>query len=347
MTVVSFEPEVSLGALPTPRDLYQEIPLTEELATFILRSRKTLEAILCGRDRRRLLIVGPCSIHDPDSALEYASRLKALSDEVSDEFFLIMRTYFEKPRTLMGWKGLLYDPDLDGSYDIEKGLRITRHLLVEISKMGVPTGCELLEINTSQYYDHFLTWGCIGARTSASPPHRQLASSLNLPIGFKNSTDGNLDHSIHGILSAKLPHVFLGMDRNGQMIRMRSEGNPFCHIVLRGSMQKPNYGADDITHTVQKCISAKILDKIVVDCSHDNSQKEPARQMSIFESLITQILNGNKHILGIMLESHLERGAQLIRPNLRYGVSITDPCLDWESTARLILNAHAKLHNSG
>src|ERR1700722_15429997 len=236
MTQVSFAPETLVCTLPTPQEMQNEIPLTRTHASFVLHSRETVEAIFNGWDSRRLLIIGPCSIHELQASREYAKRVKQLAEQVADRFFLIMRTYLEKPRTIIGWKGMLYDPDMNGTYNLEKGVRQARQLLAELTEMGVPLGCELLEINTSHYYSDFLTWGCIGARTCSSPPHRQLAASLTLPIGFKNSIDGSIDHSIHGILSAAAPHVFLGLSPSGRMIRVQAEGNPYCHVVLRGGM---------------------------------------------------------------------------------------------------------------
>jgi len=338
-------PIVSLAecVVPTPEELQQEIPLTKTHAEFIMRSRQTVEAILNGTDERRLLIAGPCSIHDLAAAQEYARRFQTLSSRVSDRFFLIMRTYFEKSRTIVGWKGMLYDPDIDGSYNLAKGIKQTRQLLSELTDMQIPVGCELLEINTTHYYTDFLTWGCIGARTCSSPPHRQLAASLNLPIGFKNSTDGNIDHSIHGILAAGAPHIYLGLSLSGQMIRVHTEGNALCHIVLRGGSLGPNYHPEAVRSTIQKCRQAKVRDKLVIDCSHGNCGKTPSHQITVFESIIQQIVEGNSHIAGIMLESHLETGAQEISFPLLYGVSITDPCIDWTTTERLILEAHARL----
>lgn len=339
MTVVLLEPEVLQATLPTPSKLRKEIPLTDSHANFILNARESIEAILNGWDSKRLLIVGPCSIHDHKAARDYALRFKKLSEQVGDHFFMVMRTYFEKPRTNIGWKGLIYDPDLDGSHNLAKGVRLTRQLLADLAEMGIPTGCELLEINTSHYYSDFISWGCVGARTSASPPHRQLAATLPLPIGFKNSTDGNIDHPINGVLSANTPHVYLGMSPCGQMHRVQADGNSLCHIVLRGSISGPNYVKNSIQETVQRCRQAKIRDKLVIDCSHDNSGREPLQQVPVFESLVQQLVEGNDHIVGMMLESNLKGGNQAISSTLEYGVSITDPCLDWETTEKLILKS--------
>lgn len=348
MTLISLEPDTLSNTLPTPEELQKEIPLSRAQAAFIQHAKESVEAILNGWDRRRLLIAGPCSIHDLASAREYGRRFRQLSERVADQFLLIMRTYFEKPRTIIGWKGMLYDPDLDGSYNLAKGIRQTRKLLLDLTEMGVPVGCELLEINTSHYYTDFLTWGCVGARTCSSPPHRQLAASLNLPIGFKNSIDGNVDQAIHGILSAANPHVYLGLSLAGQMVRVQTEGNPLCHMVLRGGIKGPNYHPEILSMAVEKCQEAKIIDRVIIDCSHDNCGKDPLRQKHVFKTIIDQILEGfDPHIAGIMLESHLHGGAQEISFPLRYGVSITDPCLDWETTESSVLEAHSQLQNAG
>ncbi len=345
MTLISLTSEDFDHILPTPEELHSEIPLTEESLAFIQDSRDTIESILKGMDHRKILIVGPCSIHDLDSALEYAQALRTLSDEVSDHFYLVMRAYIEKPRTILGWKGLLYDPDLDNSYKLAKGLRLSRKLFAELTQIGVPIASELLEITTSHYYADFLSWGCIGARTSSSPPHRQLAASLNFPVGFKNSREGNVDSAVHGILSARSPHAFLGFSPNGKVSRIQAEGNPLCHVVLRGGHNRPNYDPKSIVETAERCQQAGICDKLIIDCSHDNCEKRHLKQVAIFQKIINQIAEGNQSIAGIMLESHLQGGSQPISSNLRYGVSITDPCLDWQTTKTIIEQAAEKLEN--
>ncbi len=343
MTTLSLELLATDHALPTPEELHKEIPLTESQSAFILRSRETFEAILNGWDNRCILIAGPCSIHDPKAAREYAEKFSRLSKYVSDQFFLVMRTYFEKSRTTVGWKGMLYDPDMDGSHNMVKGIRQTRKLVSELTSMQVPLASELLEINTAHYYADFLTWGCVGARTSSSPPHRQLVSSLNFPVGFKNSTDGNMEYPINGILAAAASHVYLGLSPSGKMARVHTEGNPLCHLVLRGSHLKPNYYPETVNDAIARCRAANIPDAVLIDCAHGNSGKTPGHQKVAFESVIEQICQGNSKIAGIMLESYLNSGSQTINFPLSYGVSITDPCISWETTEELILSAHSKL----
>ncbi len=346
MVVINFSPEYLQEKLLHPEQLIKKIPLDVDQADFIEKTRQEIVAILSGWDNRKLLIVGPCSIHDIESALEYARRLKALSEHVSDRFLIVMRTYVEKPRTIVGWKGMLYDPEADGSYQIARGLRLTRVLLRELAMMEVPAASELLELNTAPYYVDLLSWGCIGARTSSSPPHRQLAASLSLPVGFKNSCDGHIDSAIHALISAQTPHVFLGLSPSGQMARLAAKGNSNCHLVLRGGYSGPNYYAKNIRESVERCQQAGVIDKLLIDCSHDNCEKRPLKQVSTFQKVMHQIVEGNPHIMGLMLESHLEGGSQPITSNLHYGVSITDPCLDWATTEKLILQAYSKLDNN-
>ncbi len=343
MTLLTIERDELTAPLITPEQLQEEIPLTNEQLKFILNSRQEIEAILDRKDPRILLIVGPCSIHDMEAAYEYGLLFKRLSDLVSNRFLMIMRTYFEKPRTTIGWKGMLYDPDLDGSYEMQKGVRLTRKLASDLTNMKIPLGSEILEMTTSHYYTDYLSWGCIGARTSASPPHRQMASSLEMPIGFKNTVDGNIDTPIQGIISANSPHVFLGVGQNGQLSRIDTAGNPYCHIILRGSENGPNYAPQNIASTLMKCQKSRVRDSLVIDCSHDNSTKIAANQVPVFESIIDQIESGNRQIVGAMLESYICEGSQLISDDLEYGVSITDPCLDWKTTERVILSAYKRL----
>lgn len=334
MTVLALSKEDI--TIPTPLELSLDFPRNKRAGVFVENARETIRGILQGVDPRLLMIVGPCSIHDEESTLEYAEKFRDLAEEVSDDYFLVMRAYFEKPRTTKGWKGLLYDPHLDGSYDMVTGLRLTRKLLVTLTEMEIPLGSELLEINTAPYISDLLSWGCIGARTVTSQPHRQLASSLNFPIGFKNTTDGNMGNAINGILSASVPHHFLGMDEKGQLTQVHSKGNADCHIVLRGGEKKPNFDEAAIQEAKERCIRAKISHKIIVDCSHDNCKKNHEVQKQVFKSVLSQASKRSSPIRGLMLESHLYEGSQKISPHLKYGVSITDPCLDWKTTKNLI-----------
>lgn len=325
--------------IPTPRELQEAYPLEARERESIDSFRRTIEAIFEGKDPRTLCIVGPCSIHDREAALAYAEKLASLARELSDELFLVMRVYIEKPRTIRGWKGYLYDPGLDGTHEIAKGLAESRELLVQIAKMKLPIASELLEINTFPYLQDLYSWGCIGARTSASPPHRQIASSLDFPIGIKNSVDGNIDIAIHGVLSAASPHVFLAMNEDGRIDTRIGEGNPHCHIILRGSLEGPNYDPESIQSAGVKLERASLSPRLLVDCSHDNSRKNPLNQIPAFEAVLRQIQEGSPYIAGFMLESHLEGGNQFLPSASQYGVSITDPCLDWVTTERLLREA--------
>ncbi|NGX54816.1 MAG: Phospho-2-dehydro-3-deoxyheptonate aldolase, Tyr-sensitive [Chlamydiae bacterium] len=342
MTLSTLSPEELATDIPTPLELASELPLTKSNTLFVNSCRQTVRSILQGLDNRLLMIVGPCSIHHPKSVYAYGEKFARLAKEVSERFFLVMRTYYEKPRTKKGWKGLIFDPNLDGSHDIGKGLRLTRELLVNLTEMGVPVGCEFLEIYTSHYFSDLITWGCIGARTCTSQPHRQLASSLPMPIGFKNSTDGNVDHAIHGVLSASTPHVFLGSDFSGQMTKVQTEGNSHCHIILRGGKRSPNYDPISVENAIKKCTETSIRNQLIIDCSHDNCAKRHELQIPVFKSVIDQVKSGNRSIVGLMLESHLSAGNQPFSPSAHEDISITDPCLDWATTEKLIREAYLK-----
>lgn len=325
-------------SIASPDQVLQEMPLDASLEAFVKRSRLTIENILDGKDPRQLLIIGPCSIHDVDSTLEYALKLKKLALEVEDKFFIVMRTYFEKPRTSKGWKGLLYDPYLDGSYAMEEGLKMARKILVTLAEEQLPAGAELLEITTAHYLSDLLSWGCIGARTATSQPHRQLASSLHLPIGFKHTTDGNVSNAVNGIISASSSHIFLGLQKNGQLSKIQTVGNPYCHVILRGSDKKTNFDPQSIAEAMSLCQEGGINDKVLIDCSHGNCGKKHREQMTAFESVMS-----SKMALGAMLESHLKEGCQPVSKSIEYGLSVTDPCLDWESTQYLIRNSYSRL----
>lgn len=331
--------------LPLPLELAQSLPLQDSAARFITDSRQTLQNILEGKDSRLLLIVGPCSVHDRAACLEYAGRLGELQASL-ENIFLVMRTYFEKPRTLHGWKGLLNDPHLDGSHDIFTGLRWTRELLLALASMGIPCATEFLEPLTHVYFDDLITWGCVGARTTTSQPHRQMASHLAMPVGFKNTTEGNVDVAIHGVISARHPHHFVGLSPEGHPQLVASKGNPFPHIVLRGGGGGANYHANDVQGLVKRLEEQLVDPCLIIDCSHDNSGKSARRQQEAFRAAFRQVCTGVDEIRGLMLESHLHQGKQSLqdRPSeLRYGVSVTDECIGWKETADLLLWADEAL----
>jgi 3-deoxy-7-phosphoheptulonate synthase len=324
----------------------RRLPLTARAAQTVLRSRETLRAILERRDPRLFVVVGPCSIHDVAAAREYAELLKRLSDQVAATLFLVMRVYFEKPRTTVGWKGLINDPDLDDSFHIEKGIMLARELLLYVAELGLPAGTEALDPIMPQYLSELITWTAIGARTTESQTHREMASGLSTPVGFKNGTDGALGASINALQSVRHPHHFLGITQQGQSAVFRTRGNPHAHIVLRGGGGRVNYDAVSIALAERQLTQANLPATIVVDCSHGNSNKDPSVQPLVAENCVTQILDGNRSIVGLMLESHLKAGNQPIPKDLstlEYGVSITDPCMDWPSTEALLLKLHHSL----
>lgn len=330
--------------LLSPSDLKHELPNTPAISTFVEESRQAVKNILEGKDPRYLLIVGPCSIHDPQAAKEYAQKIHQLSLTVSDTFLIIMRAYFEKPRTSLGWKGMLYDPYLDGSNDIATGMRWTRQLLLDLAEMQVPTATEFLDPATPSYIGDLISWACIGARTTSSQTHRQVASGLSIPIAFKNSTDGNVDTAINGVLSAASPHTYIGINQQGGAAIVHTKGNPHCHITLRGAECGPNYDPQSINQAIEKLDKANLPKHLLVDCSHDNSNRKHEQQAVVFQSIIHQIMEGNKNIRGALIESHINAGNQpLDYQNLKHGVSLTDPCLDWSTTESLIKWAHTKL----
>ncbi len=327
--------------IPSPQSLADALPLKQEEALFIERSRGAIDKILRGEDKRLLAIVGPCSIHDVNAAYEYAMRLASLSRKVSGRIFIVMRTYFEKARTADGWKGLLYDPHLDSSNDMGYGLTLTREFLTSLAALKLPAASEILGLTTFPYFVDLLSWGCIGARTASSQPHREIASSFAFPVGFKNGVDGNLHPAVYGILSARKPHSFMGIDREGRLAQIVSEGNPACHLVLRGGEKKPNYDAGSIDGALRLLDSAGLSHSLIVDCSHGNCQKDPLRQAEVFENVCEQRLE-NGRIAGLMVESFLEHGHDSLGNSAR-GLSITDPCLGWEMTERLLEKAVEKI----
>ena len=332
--IARFEP------LPEPRLLRQEQPAGETQAAFITAARAATRAILRGQDDRLLVIVGPCSIHEPASALEYAARLRALAARLADELLVVMRVYFEKPRTRMGWKGLIYDPGLDGQGDIGEGLRQARHLLLECARLGVPAASEILDLVTPQYHAELLTWGAIGARTVESPLHRQMASALSAPVGFKNPTHGSVSVAIDAIHVAAQAHRFPTISLEGKATVITTTGNPDGHLVLRGSSAGPNYDAASVRVASLALQAAGLAPRLLIDCSHGNSSKEHARQSLVAADIAQQLADGSHNICGVMLESHLVEGRQDIkngRTGLRYGQSVTDACIGWETTVSVLL----------
>ncbi|HEY9611298.1 3-deoxy-7-phosphoheptulonate synthase, partial [Allocoleopsis sp.] len=335
--------------LITPVEIKSQVPLTDLAEITVLKSRQELEAILDGKDQRKFLVVGPCSIHDVQAAEDYAKRLKTLAERVKDKLLLVMRVYFEKPRTTVGWKGLINDPDLDDSFHIEKGLIMARELLIKIAELGLPTATEALDPIVPQYISDLISWTAIGARTTESQTHREMASGLSMPVGFKNSTDGSIQVALNALQSAREPHHFLGINEEGQVSIFRTTGNAYGHIILRGGDRKPNFDADSVKLAEEKLEAAQLPCKIVIDCSHGNSKKNHKLQGSVFENVIHQILDGNTSIVGMMLESNLYEGNQPIpsnREELKYGVSVTDKCIDWEETEKIVLAAYDMLSAS-
>ncbi len=335
--------------LITPIEIKSKFPLSDLAKITVLQSRQEIEKILDGKDTRKFLVVGPCSVHDVKAAEEYAKRLKALAERVKDKLLLIMRVYFEKPRTTVGWKGLINDPDLDDSFHIEKGLEIARSLLIKIAEIGLPTATEALDPIVPQYISDLIAWTAIGARTTESQTHREMASGLSMPVGFKNGTDGSIQVALNALHSASEPHHFLGINEQGQVSIFRTTGNAYGHLILRGSEQKPNYDAASVKLTEEKLKEAKLPVRIAIDCSHGNSRKDHRLQASVFETVMQQIVDGNTSIVGMMLESNLYEGNQPIsnnREQLKYGVSVTDKCIGWKETERIILAAYEQLTNA-
>jgi 3-deoxy-7-phosphoheptulonate synthase len=323
--------------LIAPAVLAEDLPLDDTLATVVLEGRHRIEGILAGEDPRLLAVVGPCSIHDPDAAVEYARLLADFAPRVADDLVLVMRVYFEKPRTILGWKGLINDPDLDGSYRINRGLRLAREVLLRILQLGVPTATEFLDTILGQYYADLVSWGAIGARTVESQVHRELASGLSMPVGFKNRTDGDVKVAVEAILSARHPHWFPSLTREGAPAVMGTAGNRFCHLVLRGGTSGPNYDADSIAAAVERLRGHDLPPRLMIDCSHANSGKDAMRQPVVAADLARQIAGGSNAIAAVMVESHLVAGAQPPeRRPLAHGQSITDACLGWEDTRRLL-----------
>ncbi|MGE3311183.1 MAG: 3-deoxy-7-phosphoheptulonate synthase [Limisphaerales bacterium] len=332
--------------LISPAQLKSDLPITETANRTVVEGRAVVQRILEGADPRMLVVIGPCSIHDEAGALEYADRLARVSRDVADRLFVVMRVYFEKPRTTIGWKGMIYDPHLDGSDEMELGLKRARSLLLEVNGLGLPAGTEFLDPVVPQYIDDLVTWAAIGARTTESQTHRQMASGLSMPVGFKNGTDGGLQVALDAMLSARHPHSFLGIDGDGRTSVVRTAGNPFGHVVLRGGKAGTNYDPASIAAAAAALRKAGLPEGLMVDCSHANSAKVFARQEEVWNSVVSQRLAGNRTLVAAMVESHLEEGNQPLvtdRSQLRYGVSVTDACVGWETTERMLRGARRAL----
>lgn len=325
--------------LISPGEIREQVPASEKATETIASGRESFVKILNGEDKRMVVIVGPCSIHDPKAALEYAEKLKKLADELQDKLFIMMRVYFEKPRTTVGWKGLISDPHLDDTGDMEEGLRMARKLLIDINEMGLPCATELLDPIIAAYMAELVSWAAIGARTTESQTHRQMASGISAPLGFKNNSDGNLNVAINAMLSAQSPHSFLGIDDENNTCILKTKGNADVHIILRGGNGRPNYHLEDIEECEKKLEAAGFTPRIMVDCSHENSGKDHSKQRIVIRDLSFQKEHGNQSIFGVMLESNLSEGKQGIPSDLselQYGVSVTDACIGWEETEKLL-----------
>ena len=336
----------SKNILATPDQVKADIPMDRAAYDTVSNGRQAVRNILTGKDKRLFVVIGPCSIHDPEAAMDYARRLKSLADEVSDTLMLIMRVYFEKPRTTVGWKGLINDPHMNDSFKIEEGLHVGRQLLKDISSLGLPIATEALDPISPQYMQDFISWSAIGARTTESQTHREMASGLSSAVGFKNGTDGGLTVAINALQSISKPHRFLGINEVGQVAVIRTRGNQHSHIVLRGGSAGPNYDSVNVKLCEQQLEKAGITPNIMIDCSHANSSKDPARQTLVMENVTNQVLEGNQSIIGLMVESNIGFGNQPIPEDLsdlQYGVSVTDGCIDWDTTAAALRDTAEKL----
>lgn len=337
---------VSQEVLVTPEQLRNELPLSEAARESVLAGRQAINDILDGKDHRLFIVIGPCSIHDVNAAKEYGQRLKKLSDEVKDEILLVMRVYFEKPRTTVGWKGLINDPYLNDTFKIQDGLHIARQLLIDLAEMGLPLATEALDPISPQYLHDAISWSAIGARTTESQTHREMSSGLSSAVGFKNGTDGGLEVAVNALQSVLSPHSFLGINQAGQVSIINTKGNRYGHVVLRGGNGKPNYDSVSVALAERALSKAGVSGKIMIDCSHANSNKDPALQPLVMENVTNQILEGNRSIVGLMVESHLCWGAQKIPADLsqlKYGVSVTDACIDWDATEKAVRMMSTKL----
>ncbi len=337
---------ISCTRLITPRELKEHLPISETARQSVIHGRETIKQILERKDKRLFIVVGPCSIHDTEAAIVYGKRLKALADKVSDRLLLVMRVYFEKPRSTVGWKGLINDPHMNGSFEIEEGLHIARRLLLDLAELGLPLATEALDPISPQYIQDLIAWSAIGARTTESQTHREMSSGLSCAVGFKNGTDGSLAVAVNALKSVIHPHNFLGIDPDGHVSTVSTAGNRYGHIVLRGGNGKPNYDSVNMAICEQELQQAGVCPYIVVDCSHENSNKNPALQPLVAENVTNQILEGNDSIIGLMIESNINAGNQPIPENLadlKYGVSVTDGCIDWETTESTILDMYNAL----
>jgi 3-deoxy-7-phosphoheptulonate synthase len=338
VTVTTDDLRIStMRELITPAELLADCPRDDAASGTVVAARSALQKILRGEDDRMAVVVGPCSIHDPEAALEYAKRLLVERRRLSDRLEIVMRVYFEKPRTTVGWKGLINDPDLDGSFDIGKGLHVGRQLLLDLNRMGLPAGCEFLDIITPQYFADLVAWGAIGARTTESQVHREMASGLSCPVGFKNGTDGNARIAIDAVQAAAHPHHFLAVTKHGKTAIAATSGNADCHVILRGG-KTPNYDAASVAVVCEQLEKAGLAPRVMVDASHGNSSKKPENQPNVIADIAAQIASGSTRISGVMIESHLKAGRQDIVPGqkLEYGKSVTDGCIDWESTVKVL-----------
>lgn len=336
----------SITPLVTPDQLKQEMPISEAAVESVQQGRQAVRDILDRKDHRIFLVVGPCSIHDVDAAKDYAHRLKTLSEKVSDTLYLVMRVYFEKPRTTVGWKGLINDPYMNDTFKIQEGLHISRQLLLDLAEMGLPLSTEALDPISPQYLQDLITWSAIGARTTESQTHREMASGLSSAVGFKNGTDGSLTVATNALMSVASPHRFLGIDQSGKVSIVETNGNNYGHVVLRGGGGKPNYDSVSVSLAEQALEKADLPKNIMVDCSHENSSKKPELQPLVMDNVTNQILEGNKSIVGLMVESNIKHGRQNIPANLddlEYGLSVTDGCISWDETEQAILSMHEKL----
>jgi 3-deoxy-7-phosphoheptulonate synthase len=337
------------SVLPSPKEIKGEYPLTEHATQVTMSARQQIQRVLDHKLQRHILVVGPCSVHDVDGARAYAERLIKLASAVSDYVMVVMRVYVEKPRTALGWKGLIYDPDLDGSCDIERGLRLARELMLDIVKMGLPVGTEVLDPVMPQYLSDLVSWAVIGARTSESQTHRQLASGLSMPTAFKNATDGNINVAVDAVRTARSTHSFLGVTGDGRSGFFRTTGNRYGHIVLRGGTAGPNYGSEHVAYARELMKKTGLTPNIMVDCSHGNSSRQPQEQERVMDDVLGQVTSGEESIVGSMLESNLQAGSQQVKTGgkAKPGVSVTDPCLGWSQTEELIHAVHARLAKGG